>query len=100
MFLGCFILVFLIAIIIIIMMAIRQARCPIRKKIAFEEIDKQLIKEESVSKIEELKRRDKNGNVIGTRESRVYGTRKTYRTTYRCKNCNNITVKVETEDIY
>lgn len=63
-------------------------------------VSSEVIKEEKVSKIEELKRRDKNGQVIGTRESRIYGVRQTLNVTYRCPECDYVFTKVETKDIY
>lgn len=98
-----FILIFIIVSIIVcvIIANIQQKKCPhCKMRNALEETDRQCIKTEKVSKIEELKRRDKNGNVIGTRESRVYGTRQTYQITYVCKFCHNTCVRSETKDIY
>ncbi len=73
-------------------------KCKNRTKMII--VSSEVIKEEKVSKIEELKRRDKNGQVIGTRESRIYGVRQTLNVTYRCPECDYVFTKVETKDIY
>lgn len=91
----------LIAILRVIGIAMLPAPCEkCKKRTKRIIVSSEVIKEEKVSKIEELKRRDKNGQVIGTRESRIYGVRQTLNVTYRCPECDYVFTKVETKDIY
>ena len=100
--LGPFILGLIVFIIVLgLYLKALDFRCPACKKYrALVQINKELTKSEPVSKIEELKRKDNRGNVIGTREHRIYGTRKYYRVTLRCKYCHEISVRADYEDTY
>ena len=97
-----FIVVLLLVIIVVGFLAFYfDGRCPSCKQPnAMEKKEEKLISQESISKIEELKRKDKNGNVIGTKETRVYGVRKKYQVTRECRHCGYTDTVTETKDIY
>ncbi len=91
-----------IAIVVLIVVAVEfSSRCPNCKKFgAMEQIDKAIVATEEISKIEELKIRDKQGNEIGTQEQRIYGTKITYEITRRCKFCGYTEKYNTTEEKY
>lgn len=63
-------------------------RCRSCKKLfAMQKVGKYVVKKETISMLAELKRRDKDGQVYGTDEQYIPGTRTTYETLYRCKYC-------------
>lgn len=78
-----------------------SARCPNCKKFsAMEDVDKEIIKTEQISKLEELKIRDKSGNIIGSQEHRIYGEKVTYEITRQCKYCGYTEKRIEYKEIY
>ena len=94
-------LIILGVIIVYCVIRVKESSCPNCKKVfGVKEISRKCLREEPISKIEELKRYDKNRNVIGTKESRVYGVRKVYEVTYKCENCTHQWKSTDTEDIY
>ena len=58
----------------------------------------ELIKSEDISILAELKTKNKMGEVIGTQEQYVPGTRKTYNKIYRCRKCGAVSYKTYSED--
>lgn len=58
-----------------------------KKGWALSECEKVETKRERISKLEEHQIRDKNGQITGTREERVYGEKIHYEITYQCKYC-------------
>ena len=58
------------------------------------------IRREKCSKMEEHRTRNAKGEVTGSREVRVYGTKITYSVTYRCKYCGYECQKVKHEEKY
>ncbi len=96
-----FILSIVTIVVLIIVASLFSSRCPNCKKFnALEQIDKTIVATEEISKIEELKIRDKQGNEIGTQEQRKYGTKVTYEITRRCKFCGYIDKYHISEDKY
>ena len=76
-------------------------RCPhCRKAFALKEFDSTLINKGKTSKLERHYSYNKKGERTGSREVRVYGTRKTYEVNYMCKYCGKTTTKIESIDIY
>lgn len=95
------IIVIVATVILIIVGAVSSTQCPNCKKFyAMEQIDKTIIATEEISKIEELKIRDKQGKEIGTQEQRRYGTKITYQITRCCKFCGHIEKYNISEDKY
>lgn len=93
--------IILVAIIVYFVNAREESKCPICKKpFARVETDRKLLSTESISKIEELERKDKNGKVIGTKQARRYGTRKNFQVTYKCPNCSYTWKGNTSEDVY
>lgn len=79
----------------------KQSQCMnCNKKFALEELEKTELSREKCSKIEELKTRNKNGDVTGTRQVRRYGEKIKYQVTYKCKYCNHKTTKIEDREQY
>ena len=88
-------------VILIIVGAVSSTQCQNCKKFnAMEQIDKTIVATEEISKIEELKIRDKQGKEIGTQEQRRYGTKITYEITRRCQFCGYIEKYNISEDKY
>lgn len=58
----------------------------------------ELAKQEKISVLVEVERRDYGGNVIGTQDQYIPGKRKTYQYTYRCKHCNNMETRTRSFD--
>ena len=58
------------------------------------------IRREKCSKMEEHKTRNAKGEITGSREVRVYGTKITYSVTYRCKYCGYECKKEKQEEKY
>ena len=95
------IIVIVATVILIIVGAVSSTQCPNCKKFyAMEQIDKTIIATEEISKIEELKIRDKQGKEIGTQEQRRYGTKITDQITRCCKFCGYIEKYNISEDKY
>ena len=63
-------------------------KCPTcKKRFALKRIEKELDRSERISILQEVKTRNRNGNVVGTQEQYIPGTRRTYEIHYVCKNC-------------
>lgn len=70
-----------------------------KKLFAFNEKNSTFVKEENISIMVELKEKNRNGEVIGTREDYIPGVRKFYDELYVCKYCGHETIKRITKDI-
>ncbi|MBO5101858.1 MAG: hypothetical protein J6C39_04935 [Clostridia bacterium] len=78
-----------------------SSRCPKCKKFfALKYSYEKLVGKEPISKIEKLQIKDKKGQVIGTQEQRIYGTREKHKKFYICKHCKSTTVKYQDIDVY
>lgn len=63
-------------------------KCPTcKKRFALKRIGKELASSERISILQEVKTRNRNGNVVGTQEQYIPGTRRIYEIHYVCKNC-------------
>ena len=51
-----------------------------------------------ISVLTEVKKRNKDGEVIGTTEQYIPGTRTFYRETYKCKGCGEISYGTYSKD--
>lgn len=68
----------------------KLGRCKSCKKLfALKKIQTNLINVADISIKKELKRRNSNGEVIGTSEQYIPGTKKTYETIHQCKHCKH-----------
>lgn len=82
-------------------MALKPSRCPYcGKNLALVENDRVQIKQEKVSRLETHNYYNKQGKKTGSRECRVYGTRKYYQVNYYCKYCRKEIIRSEHFDIY
>jgi len=54
---------------------------------AMRRVDSQLLRTETISVLVETKRRNLDGNVVGSQDQYIPGTRKVYSDTYQCKFC-------------
>ena len=70
------------------------------KNFAFEVISKNEISREKCSKIELLHTKNKKGEIIRTRENRIYGQKIKYQVIQQCKYCKNLKIEVKEEEIY
>ena len=92
---------FIIIVVVLVIVAIFSTRCPKCKKFfAMKEIERNLISEEKISKMENHKTYNKKGEVTGSHDVRVYGTRKTYDVKYVCKKCGDTKIERKTRDDY
>lgn len=99
---GLIWLIFGVFIIIMIIFAvIFNSRCPkCKKNRAMKEMERNIIREGKISKLEEHKTYNKKGEVTGSREERVYGTRIWYSVKYQCKYCGYTKIEEKHEDNY
>ncbi len=58
----------------------------------------EVLKQEKISVLVELKQRNLNREVTGTQDQYIPGKRKTYQDTYQCKYCGNLEIRTHTED--
>ena len=58
----------------------------------------EILKQEKISVLVELKQRNMNREVTGTQDQYIPGKRKTYQDTYQCKYCGNLEIRTHTED--
>lgn len=58
-----------------------------------------MIKCENIQILAEAKTKNKWGEVIGTQEQYVPGTRKTYHKSYICRKCGAVSYKTYSKDI-
>lgn len=58
----------------------------------------EILKQEKISVLVELKQRNLNREVTGTQDQYIPGKRKTYQDTYQCKYCGNLEIRTHTED--
>ena len=63
-------------------------KCPTcKKRFVLKRIEENLVSSERISILQEVKTRNRNGNVVGTQEQYIPGTRRIYAIHYVCKNC-------------
>lgn len=63
-------------------------KCPTcKKRFVLKRIEENLVSSERISILQEVKTRNRNGNVVGTQEQYIPGTRRIYEIHYVCKNC-------------
>lgn len=67
---------------------------------AFVEIERKEIGREPCSKIESLYTRNKKGEIIGSRDNRIYGEQIKYEVTTKCKACGYIKKSIKSEEKY
>ena len=58
----------------------------------------EILKQEKISVLVELKQRNLNREVTGTQDQYIPGKRKTYQDTYQCKYCGNLEIRTHIED--
>lgn len=76
----------------------KKSKCSACKKpFSLKETNRDIISKENVSVLVENKTRNRNGDVTGTTEQYVPGIRTTYKITYTCKRCGNVTYKTYSE---
>lgn len=76
----------------------KKSKCSACKKpFSLKETNREIMSKENVSVLVENKTRNRNGEVTGTTEQYVPGIRTTYKITYTCKRCGNVTYKTYSE---
>ena len=70
-----------------------------KKLFALKKKNSTFVKEENISIMVELKEKNRDGEVTGTREDYIPGVRKFYDDLYVCKYCGHETIKRITKDI-
>lgn len=82
--------VFITRLAVIVFATLFLRRCRNCKKLfAMQKAEKYVTKTETISMLVELKKRNNYGQVYGTDEQYIPGTRTTYETVYRCKYCGH-----------
>jgi hypothetical protein len=69
-----------------------------KKNWALKKIEQRLVGKDSISVLRELKNRNRDGEVIGTSEQYVPGTRYIYAYIYKCKFCGSTETRTHSED--
>ena len=76
-----------------------KSKCPhCKKRFGLVKISEEITRTEDISVLTEVKNRNKNGEVIGTTEQYIPGTRTFYRETYKCKGCGEISYGTYSKD--
>ena len=76
-----------------------NAKCHVCKRWnALKLLKTEILKQEKISVLVELKQRNLNREVTGTQDQYIPGKRKTYQDTYQCKYCGNLEIRTHTED--
>lgn len=65
-------------------------KCPYcKKRFTLKRLEKNLVSSERISILQEVKTRNRNGDIVGTQEQYIPGRRRVYEIHYVCKNCGH-----------